>query len=61
MPKIKKWYPPKESIELKESTFADDYFADEEFYEDNIIDSSYLGSEKLKEQVKEIFGDEKLF
>ena len=56
-----KWIAPKETIDSGESTFVDDYFAHEDYYEKEIIDSSYFGNEKLKLQVKMMFGDEKLF
>ena len=56
-----KWIAPENTIDSSESTFVDDYFAHEDYYEKGIIDSYYLGSEKLKAQVKMIFGEEKLF
>ena len=56
-----KWIAPEETIDSGKSTFVDDYFAHEDYYEKDIIDSSYLGNKKLKSQVKVIFGDEKLF
>lgn len=56
-----KWITPEETIDSGESTFVDDYFAHEDYYEEKIIDSSYLGNQRLKSQVKVIFGDEKLF
>lgn len=56
-----RWIAPEETIDSRESTFVDDYFAHEEDYEDTLIDSSYLGSDKLRAQVKMIFGNEKLF
>lgn len=56
-----RWIAPEENIDSRESTFVDDYFAHEEYYECIQIDSSHLGSDELRAQVKMIFGDEKLF
>lgn len=59
-----RWIAPEETIDSRESTFVDDYFAHEEYYEHytgTLIDSSHLGSDELRAQVKMIFGDEKLF
>lgn len=56
-----KWIAPEETIDSGESTFVDDYFTHEDYYEEEIIDTSYLGSKKLKSQVRVIFSDEELF
>lgn len=56
-----KWIEPEETIDSGESAFVDNYFASEEYYENSLIDSSYIGSDKLRSQVKMLFGDEKLF
>ena len=56
-----KWIEPEETIDSGESAFVDNYFASEEYYENSLIDSSYIGSDELRSQVKMIFGNEKLF
>lgn len=56
-----KWIEPEETIDSGESAFVDNYFASEEYYENTLIDSSYIGSDELRSQVKMIFGNEKLF
>lgn len=56
-----RWIEPEETIDSGESTVVDDYFAHEEFYENEIVDTSYLGSERLRSLVEYLFGDEKLF
>lgn len=56
-----KWIEPEETIDSGESAFVDNYFASEEYYENSLIDSSYIGSDELRSQVKMLFGDEKLF
>lgn len=55
-----KWIAPEEIIDSGGSTFVDDYFAHEEFYERTVVDSFHLGSDKLRSQVKILFGNEKL-
>ena len=56
-----KWIAPEETIDSGESAFVDDYFAHEDYYEKTVVDSSHLGSDELRSQVKMLFGDEKLF
>ena len=56
-----KWIAPENTIDSCESTFVDDYFAHEDYYEKTVVDSSHLGSDELRSQVKILFGDEKLF
>lgn len=56
-----KWIEPEETIDSGESAFVDNYFASEEYYENALIDSSYIGSDELRSQVRMIFGNEKLF
>ena len=56
-----KWIEPEETIDSGESAFVDNYFASEEYYENSLIDSSCIGSDELRSQVKMLFGDEKLF
>lgn len=56
-----KWIEPEETIDSGESAFADNYFASEEYYENTLIDSSYIGSDELRSQVRMMFGNEKLF
>ena len=37
-----KWIEPEETIDSGESAFVDNYFASEEYYENTLIDSSYI-------------------
>lgn len=56
-----KWIAPEETIDSGESAFVDEYFAHKDYYEKTVVDSSHLGSDELRRQVKMLFGDEKLF
>ena len=56
-----KWIEPEETIDSGESAFVDNYFASKEYYENTLIDSSYIGSDELRSQVRMMFGNEKLF
>lgn len=56
-----KWIEPEKTIDSGESAFVDNYFANEEYYENTLIDSSYIGSDELRSQVRMMFGNEKLF
>lgn len=56
-----RWIEPEETIDSGESAFVDNYFAHEEYYTRTLIDSSYIGSDKLRAQIKMIFGNYRLF
>lgn len=55
------WIEPEETIDSGQSAFVDDYFAHEEYYENKIVDTSYIKDRKLQSQVEMLFGDDDFF
>ena len=52
---------PEEDVENIGRDFVDDYFAHEEYYENEVVDMSYIHDEVLEEPTDLLFGDEDFF